>query len=225
MFLQAHVDGKFRPADQYVADESKDAFFDAKKRRYDNFEIVKITYTEQYSKAVVMAACRIALPVKMPLTMFWKIVDGKWFWYMPPAPAFYETPFGKMVPRPGDSARVPAPAAPVGFDQRPSLASLNQMASVDKNEVSLGPAAPSATVVLHNRMPGRMTARIEGPVPDGLKAKLEPQEVEAGKTAKLILELGDAALLNSGPCTIRLLIEPINQVIAVKVRVPGRIKK
>ena len=42
-FLQAHVDGKFRLADQYVADESKDAFFEAHKRRYRDFEIVKVS--------------------------------------------------------------------------------------------------------------------------------------------------------------------------------------
>jgi hypothetical protein len=234
MFLQAHVDGKFRLADQYVADESKDAFFEAHKRRYDNFEIVKITYSEQYTKAVVLAACgavmampasRTALPVKMPVKMYWKIVDGKWFWYVPPAPAFQETPFGKMKLPPGNPAGVSAPVAPAGFDQRPSLASLGQMASVDKNEVSLGPATPSATVILSNKMPGRMTARVEGPVPEGLKAKLEPQEVQAGETAKLILELADAAQLNSGPYTIRLLVEPINQVFVIKVNVPMPIKK
>ena len=70
-----------------------------------------------------------------------------------------------------------------------------------------------------------MTARIEGPVPEGLKAKLEPQEIQAGETAKLILELGDAAQLNSGPYTIRLLVEPINKVFAIKVSVPMPIKK
>ena len=146
MFLKGHVDGKFRLADPYVADDSKDAFFEAHKRRDDEFEIVKITYSEKYTKAVVMPACGAvmgmpvsgtALPVKMPVKMYWKIVDGKWFWYMPPAPAFYETPFGKMVPRPGDPAGVSCSGCRDWIDQRPSLASLAQMASVDKNEVSL----------------------------------------------------------------------------------------
>ena len=35
-FYQAHVDGKFRAADQFVAEDSKDAFFEAPKRRYLN---------------------------------------------------------------------------------------------------------------------------------------------------------------------------------------------
>jgi hypothetical protein len=56
-FFQAHVDGKFRAADQYVAEESKDAFFSADKPRYLSFELASITYSDQFTRATALVTC------------------------------------------------------------------------------------------------------------------------------------------------------------------------
>jgi hypothetical protein len=230
-FLQAHVDGKLRLADQFVADESKDAFFEAHKRRYRDFEIAKVTYSENYTKAVVLAVCGTEIqfpmnvrpvPVKMPVTMYWKTVDGKWFWYLPPAPASYDTPFGKMKPGPDEPAGAGAPA---GLAQAPSLAQLSQMVAVDKVVVNLSAAAPSAVVVLSSRMPGKVTASIEGAVPDGLDAKLDRPELKTGETANLTLQLLDAAKLGSTSYVVRLRVDPLNQVFPVRVNIIAPAKK
>jgi hypothetical protein len=224
-FLQAHVDGKFRLADQYVADESKDAFFEAHKRRYRDFEIAKISYTGNYTKAVVLAVCGTEMqlpmnsrpiPVKMPLTMYWKTVDGKWLWYLPPAPASYDTPFGKMKPGPDDPAGAPASG---GLAQAPSLAQLSQLVAIDKPVVNLSATASSAVVVLSSRMPGKVTAGIEGAVPDGLDARLDRSELKTGETAKLTLKLVDAAKIGSTSYVVRLRVDPLNQVFPIRVNI------
>ncbi len=224
-FLQAHVDGKFRLADQYVADESKDAFFEAQKRRYRDFEIAKVTYSENYTKATVLAVCgtemQLAMSsrpmlVKMPLTMYWKTVGGKWFWYLPPAPASYDTPFGKMKPGPDN----PAGGSPSGgMGQMPSLAQLSKLVAVDKSVVRLSATAPSAVVVLSSRMPGKVNAGIEGALPDGLDAKLDRSELKTGETAKLTLKLVDAAKIASSSFVVRLRVDPLNQVFPIRVNI------
>jgi hypothetical protein len=233
-FLQAHVDGKFRIADQYVAEESKDAFFESHKRRYHGFDIAKITYSEQYAKAVVLAVCGTEMqlptssrpiPVKMPLTMYWKIVDGKWLWYLPPAPSTYDSPFGKMKPGPNDPAGAAPPSAPGGFGQAPSLEQLSRLAVIDKTEVALTPANPSASVTLTNKLPGKLTVQFDGATPAGLDAKLDRAELNTGESAKLTLKIVDAAKLNAPPYTIRLRADPLNQVFAIKVFLPQPTKK
>jgi hypothetical protein len=230
-FLQAHVDGKFRLADQYVADESKDAFFEAHKRRYRDFEIAKITYADNYTKAVVLAVCGTEMqlptssrpiPVKMPVTTYWKVVDGKWFWYLPPGPKTYATPFGTMKPGPDDPAGASVPSGP---GQAPSLAQLSQLVSVDKTVVSLSATSPSAVVVLSNKMPGKVVAAIEGALPDGLEAKLDRPELKTGETAKLTVKLVDAAKIASTSYTLRLRVDPLNQILAIKVNITLPAKK
>ncbi len=222
-FLQAHVDGKFRLADQYVADESKDAFFEAQKRRYRDFEIVKVSYSENDTKATVLAVCgtemQLAMSsrpmlVKMPLTMYWKTVGGKWFWYLPPAPATYDTPFGKMKPGPDDPADAPPSG---GLGQMPSLAQLSQLVAIDKSVVRLSATAPSAVVVLSSRMRGKVTAAIEGALPDGLDAKLDRSELNTGETARLTLKLVHAAKIASSSYVVRLRVDPLNQVFPIEV--------
>jgi hypothetical protein len=54
-FLQAHVDGKFRAALKYIAEDSQDFYFEMEKRRYLSYEIGKIDYSENFTKALVLA--------------------------------------------------------------------------------------------------------------------------------------------------------------------------
>ncbi|MCE5306667.1 MAG: hypothetical protein LLG20_03400 [Acidobacteriales bacterium] len=232
-FLQAHVDGKFRLADQYVAEDSKDAFFEAHKRRYRDFEIAKITYSNEYTKAVVLAVCGTEMtipgqtrpmPVKMPVNMYWKTVDGKWFWYLPPAPSSYDTPFGKMKPGADNPPGAAGQQSSAEF-QGPSLAQLGQLAAIDKTEVRLNPATPSAVATVVNRLPGKATVHIEGDVPEGLDAKLDRTEVNGGESAKLTVKLVNAAKLTTPPYMIRLRVDPLNQLFTVKVFVPPAQKK
>ena len=53
-FYQAHVDGKFRSAEQYVAEDSKDFFFEMEKQRYLSFREPEISYSDHFTKAKVI---------------------------------------------------------------------------------------------------------------------------------------------------------------------------
>jgi hypothetical protein len=127
-----------------------------------------------------------------------------------------------MKPGPDEPAGAGAPA---GLAQAPSLAQLSQMVAVDKVVVNLSAAAPSAVVVLSSRMPGKVTASIEGAVPDGLDAKLDRPELKTGETANLTLQLLDAAKLGSTSYVVRLRVDPLNQVFPVRVNIIAPAKK
>src|SRR5437868_9333254 len=89
-FYQLQSDGKFRQADQMVAEESKDTYFEADKRRCRKFNLVRINYTADFKEASAVVNCdtdmtfsRSIMKVTVPLTTFWKVLDGQWMWYVP----------------------------------------------------------------------------------------------------------------------------------------------
>jgi hypothetical protein len=122
-FYQAHVDRKFRQADDYVAKDTKDFYYEANKPGYLAFEIGKIVYSDNFTKARAIVNCKISFPlpgfgdgpVMAPVPSTWKVEDGQWYWYVDQTVG-RESPFGTLPPAAG------APAAgtlPGGF---PSLA-------------------------------------------------------------------------------------------------------
>src|SRR5262245_31278623 len=58
-FYQAHVDGKFRQADELVADDTKDYFYEAKKTRFLSYEIQRIEYSENFTRALAIVLCEM----------------------------------------------------------------------------------------------------------------------------------------------------------------------
>jgi hypothetical protein len=87
-FYQAHGDEKYRKAYDVVADDSKDAFLTSNKPHYDGFEIQKIVFSDNFTKAVVTTQIHttlmffgISAPEKAVEDSSWKMVDGQWYWY------------------------------------------------------------------------------------------------------------------------------------------------
>jgi hypothetical protein len=91
-FYQAWVDGHYRKAYEVVAEDSKDAFITQPKTHYDGFEIQKLVFSNDYTTAEVTTEVHttmyfygLAVPEKPKMESFWKIVDGQWYWYVPPS--------------------------------------------------------------------------------------------------------------------------------------------
>lgn len=237
-FYQAHVDGKFRVADQVVAEDSKDAFFEADKTRYRGFEIAKITYTDQFTKALVLTTCDSEIitivarfPVKMPITTFWKLENGEWFWYLEPRLQRVQTPFGKR-----DASVEPAPATISGGASSAAVIPsrmldvsdvLNQV-RVSPTEVKLSSFEPaSETVTVSNRMPGVIKLSLSYAGFPGFTASLERASLGAGESAKILLDCKPADKRAKPTLRVELRIEPTGQVIPIQVlfAVPPEIEK
>ena len=193
-FLQAHVDGKFRLANEVVAEDSKDTYFAMEKHRYLGFEIVKIDYTDNYTKATVLSTVEVnwrpsaRFPnqrVKAPYKTLWKVEDGKWFWHTVNT-GKWETPWGEMKVS-GEAPKEEDPAAQVlsQIKNMNGKAILNQV-SVNKRDVVLKCCENSSdTVEITNGMQGPISLRLESSPVVGLDMKLDRTDLKQGETAKL----------------------------------------
>lgn len=218
LFYQAHVDGKFRLADTVVHEDSKDAYFAAEKTQYKSFEIIRINYSDNFTRARVVTAVvtDFAMPgfrsteARVPLTTLWKLDQGQWWWYVEPGRG-RQTPFGEMKPGPGSDSN--HPFAMLG--KMPSLDEIRSQVAVDKTEVRLG---SEDAVVVTNRMPGPVQLELEWPPNQGFEARLERKELKGGETAKIVFR----ATGGEGPARVaeaRLRVMPINRVIPIRVTV------
>jgi hypothetical protein len=228
-FYQAHVDGKYRRADEVVAEDSKDAFFEARKPHYRKFELSRILYSDEFRKAKVTVICGtdmliplggMRIPANVPITTTWKLVDGQWFWYIEPDTG-RETPWGTMKPGPEPAAgasAMPPPPLPKGNE----LGALSGMVRVDKSEVRLPADTPGdAEVQVSHRMPGTVSLAMETPTVPGLEVKLDRRELKPGETARLSIHYAPPGKGPKPPAIIRLLIDPLSEVISIRLNFTG----
>jgi len=183
-FYQAFVDGKFRQADAYVAEDSKDAFFAAEKRRYHACSIAKINFSDNFTKASVVTACDTEyffagrqFPVKLPITSLWKLENGDWFWYVIPVSElkYYNSPFGpqKMppMPKPGEETS-PIPH----IDPAAAAMEVKTGVKLDRDSVQLDSSKlSSAELHIKNTLPGNVTLIVEASGMPGVNVKVKNQ--------------------------------------------------
>ncbi len=225
-FFQAQLNGKYRQADQYVAEDTKDYFYVMNKVTLVKFEIAKVSYSDNFTKAAVTVRTERELGVgmipKMKLnnqeSSDWKIENGLWCWTVDQN--IIKTPFGDMrrsgpAPAGGASGAMPALAIP-------SVADMTKTVAADKSEVELG-ERKTDQVVLRNSMPGPVTLSVETRPTPGLEAKLDHSAVAGNGTAHLLLSYDPAADgAREGTVAVNVVVQPTQQVIPIQVKLkPG----
>jgi hypothetical protein len=222
-FCELHKQAKFRQAEQMVAEDTKDYFYNSGKPRYVSYEIQSIKYNQDFTRATAMVICEQYLPapgfqgktVKLLTPFNWKIENGQWMWYVD-KDALLVTPFGKMslVPRQGDNSQPADPNAPRQPPMIPT--NVNQFFSLikaDKTELTLKPGS-SDQVTISNGTPGLMYLEIAQQIP-GVEAKLESAAIPAAGKTVLTVHAGEQPA--SGVIGLR--VKPIGPRIAIKVTV------
>lgn len=215
-FFELHVKGDFRKAEALVAEDTKDYFYDNNKPRYLSFEISKIKYNDDFTKAQVTVLCEQYVrfpgfpntPVKVPTPSAWKIENGKWVWYVDQS-QIATSPLGiKMSPGPPSHT-----AGPAALGQVPTLDQFYASFKADRDSVTLEPGG-TETVNISNSSPGFMMVHVVGALA-GIEAKLDKNKVESGERAVLSLHAGPGA--KSG--TIEVRVDPIGKMIPIQVSV------
>ena len=218
-FFQLHTEGKFRAADALVAEDSKDNFFAAQKTRYKAFEIGKITYSDNFTKAIAVVSCNsewtfhgMRAPVVIPVTSYWKIENGDWFWYTPP-PGPVQTPFGSMKYE-DDAGKVPPiPANPGAL--APGI--LGQVkASRRQVDLPSGKAAHEE-VRIDNGMPGHIKLELDCKPFEGLTVSLDKTDLGAHEFATLTVDFDPVITSMKPPVLARILVSPTGQIIPVRI--------
>jgi hypothetical protein len=215
-FYDLHVKGEFRKAEAWVAEDAKDIYYSSSKTKYLSFEIGRIEYSDNFTRAKATVLCEqyimlpgfMGKPFKVPIPSTWKLVDGTWFWYVD-QDALRMTPFGKMNPGPAQgSASSSIPAIPTTV---PDF--IYKTVTADKESVTLK-AGESERVTISNGAPGAMNISLSGSVP-GVEVKLDRTVLNAGEKAVLTVQAGNEA--KSGTLSIQ--VEQTNQVIPIQVAI------
>jgi hypothetical protein len=222
-FFQLQVDGKPRQAEQYVAEDSKDYYYEMQKPRYLSYEIRSISYSDEFTKAKAMITVEMIInipqfqnkPMKIPFMTLWKVVDGQWYWYVQPEASLI-TPFGKMNPGPGKPGAALA-GGPPDMSKTPDILSLWKQVSADKQGVQLkAHEASSDRVTISSQLAGTVSLQFQPPDVPGLVVKLDRTELKAGEKAVLSFDFKPGENAPRSPLVVNVLVQPINSVISVR---------
>ena len=211
-FFDLHVKGEFRKAEALVAEDTQDLYYSSSKTKYVSFEIGRIDYSENFTRAKATVLCEqyimlpgfLGKPMKIPIPSTWKLVDGTWYWYVDPE-SLRMTPFGKMNPGTArESAPKTIPAIPTTVPDY-----IYQQVKADKASVSLK-VGESEQVTVTNSAPGTMNISVTGSLP-GVEVKLDRTVLNTGEKAVLTFQASNEA--QSGVLSIQ--VEQTNQVIPI----------
>src|SRR5438477_1313222 len=107
-FYTLQMQKKFRQAEAFVAEDTKDFYYNSHKSDLLGFSVTKIELLDTNTKAkvtvnakatmMIMGAGR--LPLESPAVTLWKIENGAWVWYIDQEAA-KQSPFGQMRPADG----------------------------------------------------------------------------------------------------------------------------
>ncbi len=223
-FFQAHVDGKWRLADQVVAEDSKDNFFAMQKPRVLSFEIAKIEYSDSFQRAKVTVNCEEdmimmgagSVRLKMPRSSDWKLQNGEWFWFFDPN-AVRETPFGPMKYLTNGAVDPSAPTQ-LSIPQGPSPKDIRSGIKLDKMEVSLQAKEPSSdTVTVSNSLPGWVTLVLQVPDLPGFQVTADQKNIGAGQQAHITFRFDPSAAAAPPAEVVNLLVNPTGLLFAIRV--------
>jgi len=223
IFFQAHVDGKPRRAEEVVAEDSKDFFYNMKKPKFLSYEIHKIDYAKDFNKAKAIIVVETYVPVlgfgskpmKVPVTTLWKIENGLWYWYIDDD-LINSTPFGKMGTPPGVSAN-PNGGLP-DISNTPNAATLWQQVKPDRSAVELKAGEPSsAQVTIHNGMPGSVTLELRKPPVPGLEVKLDRAQIPAGEKAIVSFHYEPAKNVPREAVRVDVVVQPTNAMFPLRI--------
>jgi hypothetical protein len=231
-FFAAHVSGKFRQAEEVIHDDSKDIFYDSQKTKIISWETVKITWLDNFTKAVAITNVEMdwhtarlgKIRVKPPMKSLWKLDNGQWWWYAEPK-TNWETPFGTMNP---------------GADPQPGVTSipkwtvrnvdeLIKQVVISKDQIRLSGYQPSEErVEITNRMPADLDLHIEkGTFPAGLDVQLSKNRLASNESATLTFKYQPPNAAVKPDYIVEVLAVQTNQTYPFRIRfeAPPEIEK
>ena len=189
-FYENFLEKSFSPrnAEPFVAEDTKDYFYNAGKEKYQKFEIGKITYSDNFTRAVVVVMARMdrliagqVVPMDVPKNTHWKIENEKWCWYYDPKD-FSITPFGGANPPPATTEagapKIPKNTSPDEMRKAGRAVLEQQPMELAPSQVTMIVDKPASTeVVFTNGADGDIQIALDGPAVRGLTATLDKTTV------------------------------------------------
>ena len=227
-FYQPYVESKFRAAEAFVCEDTKEVHYNQEKSKIRGFEIVKVNFDDSFKKASVVTTVQTTIqlrgqniPAAAPMATNWKMEGGNWCYFVDLSLGRV-TPMGTMKPGPGNAK---------GMDintmlKNPSIV-LNQV-KLNKEKFLLRSWEKSAdSVVITNGMPGSISIAFQMESIPGLTHRIEKIELGPGDTS-LIEIIYDPKDERAKPTlNASLKIDPFGRTIIIPVvfDIPEEVKK
>jgi hypothetical protein len=220
-FFQAHVDSKFRQAEEVIAEDSKDFFYNMEKSHYFSFEIVRINYSENYTKATVVTGVEVewrsprigVMRVKPPMTSLWKLENGQWFWYVVPQKD-WDTPWGRM--NPGPDAKPGATSAVAAMFKGVDRETVLRQIAIDTTHIRLkGFEDSEGRAIIRNAMPGEIQLRLSAPSVRGLDVKMDKTSLKSGEQAVISVHYHPDTKEPKPSSEVSVNVDPVGQVYRI----------
>jgi hypothetical protein len=220
-FYQFQVDKKYRQAEAFVAEDTKDLFIGGKKPDTLGFSIQKVELLDRNTKAKVTVKAKSSMMMigvgRMPLEVnnltLWKIEHGQWVWYVD-AQAPVDTPFGKRQIAKGTTPPGAPPDLATLAKGGPDPGALTGQVEIDRASVVLTADQPASTVIVSNHMPGFVEVSVERPKTPGLSVEVDKPEVAADGKANVRIRRTENTTIDE---TVHILVSPLNLVYDVHV--------
>jgi uncharacterized protein YchJ len=202
-FYQAYADGKARTMEPMVAEDTKDNWFASEKTRYGSFEIDKIEFNDDRTRAKVIVLAETTMRIrgtsftgKVPTVSNWKIEDGEWRYFIDPNDQVREA----------RKVRIPEPSELLG------------KVTASKSEVRLcGCGEPVFDVAINNAMPGEVRLTLEPVEVPGLLVSLQDRTLKARQSTKLVIEYDGAEKPPVAPVPVTIKVDPTGERIVIKL--------
>lgn len=223
--------GEFRQAESYLEEESKDAFYGAKKDRILGFEVKTIKWAEDFRSASVLVMCHTVVPllgsrpVAVPLSGDWRFQNDNWFMHLEikesesdegallshaPSP-FGQMQFNQQVAAPGQY-RAPLEAP------RPTVESLATMYQVSTQMVRFPPKPDepvTRTILVKNNSLGKLQLEKYGRDINGIAVSITKSEFNPGEESEIQLTYSPENNELAGRYRIDFMLMPISQMFEV----------
>ncbi len=219
-FYQLEVNGEFRKAEAFVAEDTKDFYYNTGKPEILKFHIEKVDIDPDGVHAVVKV--NLTTTMRSPVVgamnfsstsaTTWKLDNGQWSWYLVQN-ADINTPFGKW--HIGDlSSKLQAPPLPGLNGIDPSKVS--GLVTIDRTSIELNGDGGASTVTITNHMPGAIDVKLASGGLPGLAVTIDKEKPASGETSTVTFKTVGGAK-PAGKITIA--ADPIQQfVIDVKTK-------
>ncbi|MFY4730524.1 hypothetical protein [Nitrospira sp. BLG_2] len=236
-FYQAHVDGKFRQAEQVVHEGSREVFYSAEKTKFESFKIVSINYEEDYTKAKVLVEVpwELVMPgfgrvnkVPRPVGSLWKLDKGQWWWYVEP----YDpckgimTPWGVMHKQECKDGKPlgPVTGAPGGIPlgdlmkSGPSIKEIQTSLKASADSMTLSSdKASDGQVLLTNHFQGPVTLQYSIDQMPGIELVVDKDKLEPGESATLTVKHKPTSPTHKPDIFCRVRVQPTAQLLELRV--------
>ncbi|HVO99453.1 MAG TPA: hypothetical protein VMT15_15385 [Bryobacteraceae bacterium] len=232
-FYQNFVDGSPRKAEVFVAEDTKDYYYNAQKLHFESFKVGKVTFSDNFTKAIVMVVGKTEkvlagqkVQMEVPQETHWKIENGQWCWTYHPED-YAITPMGGKNPPPGSGAGVPPPKdlTPEAIRKAGEAILKEQPMGLDTGAITIRTDRVSdAQIVFTNGGMGYTQIEVNGPIVRGLTFKFDnPMVPPKGKAVlKIHYDPSDKsgpsdAWIPKGTIPFQLSVSPFGRTFSLDV--------